>query len=119
MNPEVMFKTNLQFTDAFFKFPVKVYDSKKLQQAYLQAKEEGQEMLTEEPPYTNGWARQLFSNILGWEEFGGEQFSLKNREGNLDKTIVSLHTGEDVMCTWNRDKFEQEINKAYGKIATQ
>jgi len=107
------------FLSGFFEFPIKVHDQKAIKEALRKAKQDGEDIVDEEPTWVSGKARVHMSDISGWTEDGGEEFEPEDRTDHFDITIVNTFSGRVFECLWTKKKFEKEIEASYIKYCEE
>lgn len=109
----------MKYTDRFFKFPVKLYLTKDIdQRSDLEAKL-GIELKREdnELDYIIGWESIDIDDICGFGTIFSRNKSLEDvRNDGFDCTVVYLKYGKEIGCSWSPKKFEEKLNQFSEKI---
>ncbi len=99
-----------KFTDRFFTFPIKIYDSASL--IRVMEAEESMNMKME-GEWISGVARVPSKDMfdITWQDgySNGRSIEEVNKEG-FDLTIVYIERYGEFTCTWPRRKFEEKLN---------
>lgn len=107
----------MKFTYRFFKFPYKIYNEYNIEE--IDKKEKQQEertgILTPLPlDFVVGVKAVKIEDIIDYGEMLDKEHIGKELQGKLPHTVVLTSNGE-FLCTWDRPKFEEELNKAYDR----
>lgn len=99
-----------KFTDKFFSFPIKIYDSQSLRRA-----EEMEEAnIHMDPDWISGWTKVSYKDLLEgftWQDGYSNGRTIEEvKEEGFDLTIVYIERYGEYTCTWNRKKFEEKLN---------
>lgn len=98
----------MKFTDRFFEIPVRIYDR------YTAEKAETQEKLSDAPmdgDWVIGHAKVPLDEISTWSDYFDSVLGAEGatKEGFSDTLIFTWNVGAYI-CTWNKQKFEKELN---------
>lgn len=100
-----------KFTDDYFSFPIKIYNSLSLRKAR-------QEEESTEQPVEAEWVQgvmklpveEIFK--ISWHDGFSREREIKDVvEIGFDSTVVYSNTYGDFICTLNRKEFEDRLNK--------
>jgi|SRR5579885_3355627 len=99
-----------KYTDKFFTFPIKIYDSRSLKTAE-QMEDANIHM---DPEWISGWTRVHYKDLLQgftWQDGYSNGRSVDEvREEGFDLTIVYIEAYGEYTCTWDRKTFENKLN---------
>lgn len=114
----------MNYTDKFFSFPVKVYNNQSIKHLLKQHEEkhkhdelmgfEGDDDEDDlpEPEWNEGRMTMDYRDIIGWEDAASYSRSAKEvKKQGFDCLLIETKNHGSVLSTWNRQKFEEEINK--------
>lgn len=116
----------MKYTDRFFKFPVKLYLSRDVNERSDLEERLGIELPPskeeeeEEPEYVMGWERIDVGDICGYGSIFSRNRTLEDvRRDGFDCTIVYLKYGKEVGCSWSPDHFEKKLNEFYSRYQSE
>lgn len=104
------------YTDKFFKFPVRIHDGVSLSRALRESIMREEDNEEESPPlntdWVQGWAKINIEEIKGWVD----HFAMGRKTGNVakegfDQTVILTSSLGEFTCMWDRKRLEEEINK--------
>lgn len=104
-----------KFTERFFAFPIKIYDSSSLKQGQLF--EEDPNVIIE-GDWISGIARVGLLELenMSWQDGYSSGRSIDEvREEGFDTTVIYFETHGEYVCTWPRKKFEEKLNDFVAK----
>jgi hypothetical protein len=105
----------MNYTEKFFEFPIRVYDSferRRSMEKEERAFENDPDLaVPEDCPWVNGTAAVLPEHIIGYmDSFSkGKHFEEVEIEG-CDLLIVETKLQGDFLCTWTREQFKKKLN---------
>jgi len=115
----------MKFTDRYFKFPVRAYDTeltkaiikeeKMIEKMIESSKDDALDdfQLTKNLPWVSLTHSVLPKDILGWSESFSREYSvddiIKMGKGNI--TMVELKDYGTIGCQWPIDEFEKNLDK--------
>lgn len=115
-SPDFFVYYGMKYTDKFFKFPVKLYLTKDLEQRDLLGKSDDED----EPEYVLGWESVDISDICGYGTIFSKGRTISEvKEDGFDSTVVYLKYGKEVGCSWSPEKFESRLNLFYEKLTNR
>lgn len=100
----------MKFTDQFFSFPIKVYDSSSIRDAEIQEESMNIRM---EPVWYEGICRMAAKDFEKKKVYWHDGYTAGkdvDKEG-FDITIIVHEVNGTFVCTWSRFKFEKELNE--------
>lgn len=107
----------MKYSDKFFRFPVKLYLTKDLEEKSDLETRLGIEFKKDEKPepdYVTGWECIDVDDICGFGTIFSRTMTIEDvKERGFDCTIVYLKYGKEVASSWDPKKFEEKLNKFY------
>ncbi len=100
-----------KFTDRFFAFPIKIYDSLSLGRAMEFEESVGMKADAE---WITGVARisaKDLENITWQDGYSNGRTIVEVKEEGFDLTIVYTEIWGEYICMWTRKKFEEKLNE--------
>lgn len=106
-------RLQVKFTDGFFTFPVRIYDTSQME------KNAKREDLTNEvfpTDWIRGYADIPLNEIKGVFDFYSRGRTVEEvDEQGFDGAMVSTNSMGEFITTWNREKFKAELNSFANK----
>jgi len=111
---------SMKYSEKFFKFPVKLYLTKDVEERDeletrlgIELKAESKEDLE----YVVGWESVDIEDICGFGTIFSRNKTLEQvREEGFDCTLVYMKYGKEIGCSWPPKKFEEKLNNFYEKL---
>jgi hypothetical protein len=103
----------MKYGDKFFKFPVKLYLTKDIQERDDLEERLGIELKkeSEDLEFVVGWESIDIQDICGYGTIFSRNKSLTDvKENGFDATVVYLKQGKEIGCSWAPKKFEEKLN---------
>jgi hypothetical protein len=97
----------MKYTDGYFKFPIRVYDPISVRDAYHREEKEGEIV---DGNWLLGFKRVHPDDIESWEDTFTRDILPLNEESECNATVVVIKGEGEIMCTWNRKKFEEKLD---------
>jgi len=104
-----------KFTDGFFMFPIKIYDSLSLGRAMEFEESVG---MKADADWISGAAKVPAKELeaMTWQDgYSNGRAIDEVREEGFDLTIIYLESYGEFICTWPRKKFEEKLNEFMAK----
>lgn len=104
----------MKYSETYFKFPIKVYNEKSIKEAKDYEEATGNPTETD---WVEGIGKIKLEDILGWFDSYPEGVPQEEVAKNgFSETIVETKELGSMICTWNRKKFERELDKHWSFI---
>lgn len=106
----------MKFSERFFKFPIRIYDSLSVRRAIKANQEQaltGEDVLIT-PAWVKGYGKipyPALGQIFYSDSFKAGRELKDVREQGFDMTSIYHPDLGDFECTWNMQKFEEELDK--------
>lgn len=103
----------MKYTEERFEFPMKIYDGFSLRKAM---KKEEDTDVAMDGDWVEGRIKLPVEEIMGWFDTFSKGRSIDDvfKEG-FDAIVVITYSMGEFECTWNKEKFEKELNTFYEK----
>jgi hypothetical protein len=106
----------MKFSDKFFRFPVKLYMSKDIEERNRREENLGLE-IEDEPEYLIGWDCVDVNDIRGYGTIFSKGRTMADvKESGFDCTVIYLNYGREIGCAWSPEKFQMKLNQFVDKI---
>lgn len=113
---------SMKYSEKFFKFPVKLYLTKDVEERDELETRLGVELKVEKEDleYVVGWESVDVEDICGYGTIFSRNRTLEQvREEGFDCTLVYLKYGKEIGCSWSPKKFEEKLNQFYEKVQAE
>lgn len=106
----------MKYTERFFKFPIRLYLTKDVQERYELEEKLNIELSSDDDDldYVIGWEHVDPDEIFGYGSVFSRNRTLEEvKEKGFDCTIVYLRNGKEIASSWSPKKFAEKLDSFY------